>query len=595
LFPPPPERTALELGQDEVTWTRVGPASGAALVVLLAALLSFSVIGRPFYHANDDAVMNCIADGLGWVGGEVHPSERVVFLHVALGRLLVALYRRRPTVPWYGLMLLSSVALASFSVVYAGLRLELRRLRAAVVLAFGALLLFLGLATLHFGVTASLLAGSAVVLASSLGIRKPASGWATGLLAGLALGEALLSGMLRPEGSYLGLAAASPLAWMVFSRRGRRETRALVAALVLFGTLHVALLAYEVRDYAADPGWADAFEWMRAETPFIAHGWVSYDATSQPVFDQAGWSANDFEMLRSYFSWDPELYSSASLRRLTTLLQKAGAISRFNPARAGLRKALLNPLGMAALALTLLCCLRGSRREAVELTLGFLWAGTLIYGIAFALRAPPLRVYMPVWLVSMVVPVFWACFREQGRAGVERRSDSRWEPTTVPCALAVLAALAAWEFREARADMAFRTNRALAAERDLERLASFRNCLLVNWGGVFPVQDLVRPFDAGGARALEDAHYGAFSFFWIGWPTRLPINQAWLRSHGVRDLYEAFYRRDDVLLLARPENLVFLERFLLEHRGVTVDHHRVVAGETVSVFRLFESGGPGRD
>jgi hypothetical protein len=578
-----------------VTRTRIGPALGAGLVVTLAALLVFTGVGPPFYHANDDAVMNCIADGLGWIGGEVHPSERVVFLHVALGRLLVALYRRRPTVPWYGLMLLSSVALASFSVVYAGLRLRLRRLHAAVVLAFGALIVFLGLTTLHFGVTASLLAGSAVVLACSLGMRRPSSAASTGLLTALVLGEALLAGMLRPEGCYLGLAAASPLAWMVFRRRGRRELRAAVSGLALFGTLHAALLVYEVRDYRAAPGWADTFAWMRAETPFIAHGWVSYDAKSKPAFDQAGWTVNDFEMLRRYFSWDPELYSSASLRRLTALLQEAGAVSRFNPAREGLRKALLNPLSGAALVLTLLCCLPGSRREAVELTLGFLCAGALIYAVGFALRAPPLRVYMPVWLVSMAVPVFWACVREHDGTGAERQDAPRAAPVAVLCSLAVLVLLGAWQFRVAKADMEFRTNRALAAQRDLERLSPFRADLLVNWGGVFPVQDLVRPFDTGGARAAEDAHYGAFSFFWIGWPTRLPINQAWLQRRGVGDLYEALYRRDDVLLLALPENLVFIERFILEHRGVSVGHRLVLAGETVSVFRVFESGPPARD
>jgi len=575
--------------------SRVSPALVATLVVPIAAVLTFSVLGLPFYHANDDAVMNCIADGLGWIGGEIHPSERVVFLHVALGRLLVALYRREPVIPWYGLLLLSSVALASFSLIHAGLRLGLGPLRAAVVLTFGTLVFFLGVATLHFGVTASLLMGSAVVLGSSLGVQRPATSWQTALLCGLALGEALMSGMLRPEGCYLGLAAASPLAWMVFSRRGRREALAIVTGLVLFGAFHMALRSYDSRDYHADPDWADTLDWMRAKVPFIDHGWVAHDATSKPAFDQAGWSSNDLQMLRSYFSWDPELYSSASLRRLTALLQEAGAISRYKPAREGLHKALLNPLSIAALALTLVCCLPGSRREAVELTLGFLCAAALIYGIGLALRAPPLRVYLPVWLVSMAVPVFWACFREQARADIGRRSDSTWHPITDASALALLALLAAWECREARANVLFRANRAMAAKRDLARLVPFRGCLLVNWGGVFPVQDVVRPFEAAGDAGLEGANYGSFSFFWIGWPTRLPINQLWLRRHDVKDLYEAFYRRGDVLLLTKPENLALLERFLLEHRGVTVGHRRVLAGETVSVFRLFDSADPGRD
>jgi hypothetical protein len=592
LFPPPPERRALELAQAEVTRTRVGPAFGAALLVLFAALLSFSVIGRPFYHANDDAVMNCMADGLGWVGGEVHQTERLVFLHLLLGRSLVALYRWQAAVPWYGLLLLSSVALASAAFVYAGLRLEPDRIGAALVLAFGALVFFLGAATLHFGVTASLLAGGAVALASSLAARPAATRAHAALLAGGTFGAALLSAMLRPEGCYLGLAVASPLAWMALRRSGRRPTAAFASGLALFAAGHLALRAYETRDYGADAGWAQTFDWMRAEAPFVAHGWVWYDATSKPVFDRAGWSANDFFMLQSYFSWEPELYSAASLRRLSAQLEQAGAVHRYLPARHGLREALVNPLSMAALALTLLCCLPGSRKERAELALGFLWAAALLYGIGIALRAPPRRVYLPVWVVAMGVPVLWSCFRDSLQADLPRPSGSGRRRIAGACALAVIALAAAWEGRAARANSAFRSQRAAAAERDLVRLAPFRDSLLVNWMGAFPVQDLVRPFEAGGSQALEDARYGAFSSFWIGWPTRLPINQLWLQRHGVQDLYEALYRRDDLLMVTKPEMLPLLETFLLEHRGVTAGHRLVMAGETISVFQIFDSAHP---
>jgi hypothetical protein len=54
----------------------------------------------------------------------------------------------------------------------------------------------------------------------------------------------------------------------------------------------------------------------------------------------------------------------------------------------------------------------------------------------------------------------------------------------------------------------------------------------------------------------------------------------------VRDLYQALYERDDLLLLTQPEYLPFVERDLWEHRGIVVGHELVLPGETVSVYRL---------
>ncbi len=100
---------------------------------------------------------------------------------------------------------------------------------------------------------------------------------------------------------------------------------------------------------------------------------------------------------------------------------------------------------------------------------------------------------------------------------------------------------------------------------------------------------LVTPFSLAAfalALLIPGASRRVRSFFWLGWPTRLPISQLWLERHGIRDLYAALYERDDLLILARPEYLPFLERDLQEHRGITVGHERVMEGETVSAFRL---------
>jgi hypothetical protein len=548
--------------------------------VLGAGAVTFALLGPPFYHFNDDAVMSTIVSGVGWIGGEVHPSPRAVFIHVLLGRALVALYAWSPGRPWYGLMLLAAVALASLTLCFAGLRLGPRPLSAALLVLFGALVTFGGISALHFGIAASLLAGGAVALAVSLTLRPAGTLARTCALAVSSVLAALFAALLRPESCWLGIATLAPLGWMAAHRRGWRALRPLLAGLLALALVHFALVVYERHDYAAAPGWAETYEWMEAWRELADRSNIVYDEKSRTAFDAAGWSANDYDQLRGWFVWEPERYGAASLRRLYTVLHSHGAVAHVSLGQGRLRRALLTPWSVAALALALLVGWARTRRERVELVLGVLWTLVLLLGVAAIFKAPPVRVHLPVWLLAVGVPVLWSAAASSTRGRV---------PGIL--AVAALALSGLLHVVEARAIAASRERRAAAAGRDLARLAGYRDRLLLNWAGLFPVHELLRPLEPfrDGAGRLGD--FGQHSFFWLGWPTRLPINQLWLERHGVRDLYEALYERDDLLLLTQPEYLPLLERDVREHHGIVVGHERVLDGETVSVYRLVRQSG----
>ena len=96
----------------------------------------------------------------------------------------------------------------------------------------------------------------------------------------------------------------------------------------------------------------------------------------------------------------PAYNQAASLRRLYAVLHSHGAVARASLGEGRLRRALVTPWSVAALALALLLGWAGSRREQVELTLGVLWSLALLVAVAVVFKAPPVRVHLPAWLLA---------------------------------------------------------------------------------------------------------------------------------------------------------------------------------------------------
>ncbi len=559
------------------------PALLAALSVVVALTLCALALGAPFYHTNDDPVMSCIVAGAGWIAGERIPSPYAVFIHVALARPLVALYTALPGLPWYGLMLLAALAAAAGVTAFAGLRLASRGVPALALLLLGGLMACEGFAHLHFGVAATLLAASAVLWALSLAVRPARSRRATwASLCGVVVLAAWALG-LRPEGAWLGLLACAPLGCVVLARR-RRAALAGLAGLALFGLLHLGARAWQRAAYAAAPGWEEALDWMEAKGDFVDHARISYSGAMRAVFDAAGWSGNDLELLRRWFAWDPQLYSATSIRAMQARLEQAGVVPAHNLEWPRLRGLYVTPPALAALALAFAVGAGLRRRAALVPLAAWLGVAGLLFAVGAVLRTPPLRVHLPAWLLVCASAVFWLALGEPcDEAARLRRRVSHW------ATLAALLALVTVELAEGHALAELRAQRGAAARRDLERLQREQGpALYLNWAGLFPMHELLRPLDSFAAPGSGAGLYARQSFFWIGWPIRLPVNRLWLARQGIVDLYDALHRRADLLVLTQPLHLPVLARFLEEHRGLRVRPQLVMVGETVSVYRFVD-------
>src|SRR4029450_930378 len=193
-----------------------------ASILLSLRLVGLSLLACDPFFTNDGAVMAMIASGTGLA---LRPDEHLVFTNVLIGRVLAALYRRAPDVPWYGLHLFAIQALAWTGLFYAVLArgLDARRL-GACVLAYGVVGLS-GLVNLQFSGTAFLAAAAG----ACLWIARAAGGGAGYGRTALAAGGALLVlGSLVRFDPFLVTGALAALAVGVVAPR--RPDRALLLA-----------------------------------------------------------------------------------------------------------------------------------------------------------------------------------------------------------------------------------------------------------------------------------------------------------------------------------------------------------------------------
>src|SRR5262249_15018753 len=70
-----------------------------SLILVGSLALGVVLALTPRYETNDDAAMNLVAAGRGFVE---RPDEHLVYSNVLIGLALKALYQLAPSVPWYG-------------------------------------------------------------------------------------------------------------------------------------------------------------------------------------------------------------------------------------------------------------------------------------------------------------------------------------------------------------------------------------------------------------------------------------------------------------------------------------------------------------
>ncbi len=311
------------------------PWRAAAMFVPVIYVLLCTIF-RPAYETNDDAVMNLFAAGKGLA---LSPEEHLVFTHPAIGLMLRFLYSYVPSLPWYGLYLLSTQVVAH--TIVAGVLLSYRRLRIASIW-FAVWIATVGLyciVRLQFTSTSFLAGMSGILLLLEVAravcmkhqsIQTSPSGTIADstlanndlqkrlpikrmLIAGIGL--LLWSTMIRWFMFEMLIVLPLPViaAWWYFQRPGWKNTGEAIAvyATIVLGGWSLKQAHYAC--YNADPEWRGFYEYNELRAMFNDSCQVYYSPETKEAFDKAGWSANDFTMMMSWCYDDPQTYSSEKL------------------------------------------------------------------------------------------------------------------------------------------------------------------------------------------------------------------------------------------------------------------------------------------
>lgn len=531
---------------------------------LLAVALSHLVF-TPHWLGNDDAGMNLIAAG---VSLSSRPSPYLLFVHPLTGQLLSQLYTSAPAIPWYAIFMQGAACLAGAVLCRALLLRKPAVLQAALGLAFCMPFLLAALVVLQFTLSAALCMQAALAWwwanreKTWLSFRLPV------LLSLVALGV-----LLRGESTMMALVFAAPLALIdlwesppaseQLTLRARLSSwlaRVALPFLCVAGTIGL-LEKHRAWFYASSPGWSDFHAYNRLRGQFTDF-WRDSAEVSPAVLEQAGWSRNDYELIRRFYFCDREVYSSEKLR-LVVGTRKPPSFS-LEAVRAAFLRAQDNPLSrLLALAALLPYFLLPWRR---------LPAGALVIcaaGAAF-LAVTGQGHYCPPHFVQGMLGFLAVA----GLLLCDPTPNSRFRMGLLAAVGLALLCTTAFLWKGLRARSRAMRAASAAWHKELRGMNPDPAKLYVVWGGCLRI-DLLLPFDS-----LDDLR--PINVFPLSCLTNTPIAEERLREFGASEPIDSLASGDKVQLISDlPSNELLVRRFA-ERRNLLVKTEAVGAWPTAS-------------
>jgi len=278
-------------------------------IVIILFIVFFSVF-VPVFYTSDDVGMMMLASGTG-LGG-LTPDEHLLFINVIIGFLLKRLYTTVPYFPWYGLFAFSTLFLSTVGLLYSILRRKCSHTRLIFFLLFFVTVELYFLVNTQFTFT-SYLAGAAGVFLFLSVVEDdkclPALLFALFLL--------ILSALIRIEAFYMALLLGTPLISIKFIKNHNKKVVIRYAAFFIVLLLVTAAFSqYNNSSYKTEVGWSELPEVMNATAEFTDYSKARYSAETKRIFDEVGWSQNDFRMLLSSFRADEGVFSLVKMRKV---------------------------------------------------------------------------------------------------------------------------------------------------------------------------------------------------------------------------------------------------------------------------------------
>jgi hypothetical protein len=331
--------------------------------------------------------------------------------------------------------------------------------------------------------------------------------------------------------------------------------------------------------YRRSPGWRQFYHYNNIRADFIDRGKIAWNKDTQRVCQQVGWSGNDLSMLITWFYVDPKVYSLHNL-----LFVSEHASSSPQPEIAwhqlviDLEKCFLSYGGMAVLVLLVLLVTGGTAMQRWFAVAAVVSSSGICFGIDLIERYLPYR----VWIV-MLFGLYTMLLGVWGQTSTE----GRWPLVVKPIGRKILsffvgiclATLCIGEIK--RASEVSNDHKSLqdAFRDDIARLRPQVDQLFVIWGGDFPFEAYQLPAQAAPVAA-------EMQILGLGVGNQDPYVTNRLKSFGISDLYQAFYNRDDILLICNDRKTKMLIRYIWEHYHTPVEIRTVFQGARFTVRQV---------
>ncbi len=297
-----------------------------ALMLNVAVFALLLVLFRVAYEANDDATIANMVNGVKSIR-----TDHIVFSHVLIGRLYMALYGITTKLSWYLLVQWS----LCFAALTAGAMLILERCEkrlTGIILALLMLLVF-GFECyirVTFTKTAGIAAGAgALLLLEELtkDVRKTGRLIAGGILA-------ILAFLMRAEEAVVCILFLSGAGlWHLLEAGDRkvclRRLRSYAVCLALLGAVFGVLKYTDSRAYRSDEGWNSYLDFNDARSAVLDYKVPPYWEHQQEYLD-LGIDQDTFAMFTSWNFADPDVFPTPLFQQISAMQGKVDYINKAN-------------------------------------------------------------------------------------------------------------------------------------------------------------------------------------------------------------------------------------------------------------------------
>ncbi len=500
----------------------------------------------PIYDENDDVSILRMASG--YYSGS--PSPLLVYINPLYGLLLVKLYRFFPDIAWYGILFLA--------ILFIGLYFTLRfifSITQGLLLRFTEIVYimpfyFYATVFVQYTTVASVAAYTGFIIVCQ-GVLNPKNLSVRLILVGTFL--IFLAGLIRDNVLfYVTLLSIPLLIFSFFDSRSVVNKRILAGSLIIIFILFLLSKLYSGIVYSKSEDWRSHMTWISNLQAYHYGYYITEYTKNKDLYDDIGWSKNDYLMFLHWFYTDESRFSPKKVRTITEYAI-AHQLS-FNGMKSTI-KMTLNQFATHSLIVVTFLSFQGilvyyivfQKRKAIFYYLAILalGAGFIIF-FSFLGRLLPARFMHPLLFILSL----YSLFIISKAYCIGKRGASRF--LVFLCLGYLLVLLVQFVL------IAHLNNTKTAHfAKILDELP--QNVLIFNWDSSLPMQWI---------NVFDNLHkFDNLDIAGTGWPQRSPYDKALLAKYNITDLYQDMIDNPNVYLVATPTYLRYLRTYIKDHYG----------------------------